>query len=376
MTTPGIEQVSKMHNYTIIFTSGTISLAPLFWKYSLGFNSEVNWVLALLAFVCIIIVGMICYELALIIEANWIDNKTAKRKDLIAKDFKDVLEDPFLINWYHFLLKGKTEKAYLILVIDQMAYRFLFWLSLLISSAIGIIIYCFIGLPIHGNRFILFLIIYGLFVFLLIFRLFQLSKFLYFLRELSLPQNENLFNMQNKIKHNSCCPCCNNECRTSQLNPSCQCTKKDDFSPPVEGECVAESHIFKVISKIIGRIGIAFNLFIFCIFFYYSADDWSFFQLSISISVSLWLLFYFFNYTIDISVIYYRDSLKDRHLEKALQYDKYITLVGENLYIGGSPFPKKIPERFKDHPSELVAFLNQKQREWGGQQSQKSKLII
>ena len=122
---------------------------------------------------------MLCYELALIIEANFIDNRTAKQVKL-ENSISKILNDPFLINWYQFLLKGKTEKAYLILIIDQMAYRFLFWLSLLISSAIGIVIYYFIGLPIHGNTFILFLIIYGLFVFLLIFRLFQLSKFLYF----------------------------------------------------------------------------------------------------------------------------------------------------------------------------------------------------
>jgi hypothetical protein len=216
MTTPGIEQVSKTHNYTIILTSGTICLTPLFWRYSFGFNFELNWGITLLAFVSIIIVGMLCYELALIIEANFIDNRTAKQVKL-ENSISKILNDPFLINWYQFLLKGKTEKGYLILVIDQMAYRFLFWLSLLISSAIGIIIYYFIGLPIHGHTFILFLIIYGLFVFLLIFRLFQLSKFLYFLRELSLPKYDNTFTEQIDMNIKTCFYCCCHKCHKSNV---------------------------------------------------------------------------------------------------------------------------------------------------------------
>ena len=317
---------------------------------------------------------MICYELALIIEANWIDNKTAKRKDLIAQDFKDVLKDPFLINWYHFLLKGKTEKAYLILIIDQMAYRFLFWLSLLISSAIGIVIYYFIDLPIHGNTFILFLIIYGLFVFLLIFRLFQLSKFLYFLRELSLPQNENLFDMQDKIKLNACCPCCNNEQCTTRFNPNCRCVKTVDFSPPVEGECVAEDHLFKIISTIAGIICIAFSILIFCCFIFVNKYFFSSFAHHIitiwAISAFLWLVFYLWHYTLNLSIIYSSDSLRIMHSLKHLSTQKTIILSGNNLYIGGSPFPKRIPERFKNCPTELVAFLNQKQSEWGGLQNQ------
>lgn len=392
----GIDQASKMHNSVVILTSGGVALAPSILFYSSHFGDVDKWAFGAGVFILILATGMLLYEFSLLIEAYLIDDKISESTDL-EEMFQNIKNDKFLLNWYRFLQVGKRDQESLHLVIDQLAFRLLFWLTLLQGTIIGISTFAFNQWNEYSNIIIWEIVLFLLIAPFLIFRILQIGKYLYLLRELSLPENLNILIMKPENKmYPCCCFCCcceNKNQNTSQdaepTNDGCsckmnQCKRAGQFGHchedlPKEGELIAvrkEWHPLYMLSIALGYSLLCYIFIILIITVFrddnlYIMDDSSIMDDVMLVHMDYGIPVFFVLFSIFFFTVlkYYNgtDSIHftNKHLyfnNKPIDFD-FVFFLDENTI----PIEKKdliITKRFSKHPEKLVAFLNAKQKAW------------
>jgi hypothetical protein len=315
-----------------------------------------------LAFVSIVLMGMLIYEIALLTEGYVIDPIIAK-KVIWTKELSEIKADPYLINWYCFLLKGKNDKEYLHSVIEQIAFRFLFWISIIISGSLFVFLVCLIYWSYYPSGCLLLGAICLILFVLLILRIKQLAKFLFILREISLIENPNVISMIDSNKK-CCCPnhkLCDSE--NIQNEESCHnkcCHIQEDF--PKEGECVG---------VLLSRYRYLYFLqdtlpfiLMFVIGFWLIKDEWILLKIFgvICIAIGIYELFRS-RAKRNGSIVYYSTGIVFLDSSVKLNESDVFVSIGSNIQILGSNTKYSIPTRFRNHPEKLVSFLNMKQKE-------------
>jgi|LakMenE18May11ns_1017448.scaffolds.fasta_scaffold9952741_3 hypothetical protein len=360
MIIPGTDQISKIHNYIIILLSGSISLLPLFFLFYCHFDVDSS--AGFLAFVAVIFMGMLIYESALIIEGYIIDPMIEK-KVYWSNELKEIQSSPYLVNWYSFLLKGRKDKEYLHSVIEQIAFRFLFWISIVISGSLFVLTICLIFWSFNPLGCLLLGTICLILFVLLVVRICELAKFLFILRELSLIENPNVISM---IDSNKKC-CCHNHkiCDSEKIQNEENCHNKcchiqEDF--PKEGECVG---------VLLSRYRYLYFLqdtfpfiFMFVIGFWLIKDEWILLKIVglISLAIGVYELFRSRKKR-NGSIVYYSTGIVFLDSSVKLNESDVFVSIGSNIQILGSNTKYSIPTRFRNHPEKLVSFLNMKQKE-------------
>jgi hypothetical protein len=368
----GIDQASKMHNSVVILTSGGVALAPSILFYSSHFGDVDKWAFGAGVFILILATGMLLYEFSLLIEAYLIDDKISESTDL-EEMFQNIKNDKFLLNWYRFLQVGKRDQESLHLVIDQLAFRLLFWLTLLQGTIIGISTFAFNQWNEYSNIIIWEIVLFLLIAPFLIFRILQIGKYLYLLRELSLPENLNILNMiEKQYSTNNCNPCLNcgqDVCDNLKLhNLSCH-------ELPQDGESFCTYQKEKLDLKWYFFAGVCSVLLCLLISFFATLYGglleilaWgitAFVTYHLVLFTAIYILFIsFLNLDMkgELNLYYTRDRIIVSNKVRIVKTSDRFFLVKDFIVYDGIRY--KVSPRFRKYPEKLIAFLNYKQRLW------------
>lgn len=368
MIIPGTDQISKIHNYIIILLSGSIALLPLFFLFYCHYDVDSS--AGFLAFVAVVLMGMLIYEFALIIEGYVID-PIIEKKVSWSNELKGIQSSPYLVNWYNFLLKGRKDKEYLHSVIEQIAFRFLFWICIVISGFLFVLTICLIFWNYYTLGCLLLCVICLILFVLLIARIRELAKFLFILREISLIENQNVISMIDSNKE-CCCLNCETSSSEKQNKENCntKCCQIHDIEPK-EGECV----------------GILLNRYSYLYFIQDTLPFILMFVIGFCLIQYEWILFKilgFICFAIGIyelfrsrvkrngSIVYFKSGLVFLNSSETLNQSDVFVNVGSNIQILGVKTKYSVPGRFRNHPEKLVSFLNKKQEHWKNQKVQNS----
>jgi hypothetical protein len=370
----GMDQASKLHNSVVILSSGGVALAPSILFYSSHFGDLDKWAFGAGVFTLILVAGLLLYEFSLLIEAHLIDDHISKSTDL-EEMFQNIKNDKFLHNWYRFLQEGKRDQESLHLVIDQLAFRLLFWLTLLQGTIIGISTFAFNQWNEYSNIIIWEIALFLLIAPFLIFRILQIGKYLYLLRELSLPENSNILMMKPENKMYPCCCCCENNLRNTseEAEMTCNCCSCKmnqcknigqirlcckDF--PKYGECIAsrtiinKDNIFFLIGALIISVSLSALIFVILSFFKIELNDLRGLYGMVVIVILL-------TYPFKTNLFFTEDSLLIEN--EPIQFSERLFLKGNTIIYKNKKYT--IAKRFSKHPEKLIEFLNAMQIEWG-----------
>ncbi len=394
-----LDQASKIHNIFIILFSGAITLTPFalndfnlkpeLFKLS---NEHSLWLLLLIG------IGLIYYELSLYIESYWIDDineKKFKNVDVI----KDIKESYFIKNWYEFLLLKSHNQSYIHHFIKNIAFRLQLWITTAMSLLIGWIIFIIINKPSQMfdhvfNLFInrieianstgIYTIILGTILLivieiLLMARILQLSAFLYILRYLSVAhdENPNLMKDNNPTGSIPCQCCCIKSClRCSELTSKscihkpCTCCEKDISFISYNGECVAEqpkatsigNFILAMISGLVAClliVGYGIKII------EYTQNNSTLSQvIKAVISLGGLLVGFAIHNRLDTgpSHLIIRDQkIINSNTNMPIPQSEKFNLIKGQIHLTESKRKFNIPNRFKNEPEKLVAFMNEVQ---------------